>query len=96
MSEIIITPTSILYSGPDAVNLYAVTALRTSLSLYLRTGGRLRPHRGWTLRAALTTASRFTGQRYKASRPEAERAIADLQVWISTMRSALPITESQV
>ena len=92
-SSIHISPSAITYSGPDAVNLYAVSALRSGLSLWLRTNGKLKPHRSWTLHDALRVASKFTGQTYRASRPDAERAIADLRVWIATMQSALPITQ---
>ena len=37
----------------------------------------------------------LTGQRYRTSPAELQRAYADLTVWIETMRSAIPTTIEQ-
>ena len=78
----------IVFSGSDAVTLYAVTVLRSAIRLHKKTG--MLP-RGARVAEMFAYASRFTGQTYK--RGEHDRAIADLDVWIETMASALPIED---
>jgi hypothetical protein len=75
------------FSGPDAVKLFQAAALRSGLGL-MAVG--IKPHRSWTsLRAALETASSYTGKKY-AGKKDIERARADLLTWCETMKAALP------
>jgi len=76
------------YSGPDAVHVFRAKMLRSSIGLHQKTG--LIPTRGVTITKMFKLAGQYTGQTYK--RGEHERCMADLQVWIETMLSALPIT----
>jgi hypothetical protein len=76
---------AVTFSGHDAVACYRVAVLMQSLSL-LSKG--IKPTRGLTMKKALLIAKEYTGQDYK--RTEAERAKADLKVWLETMKSALP------
>ena len=79
----------IVFSGRDAVTLFAVTTLRTMIRSHQKTGMVLA--RGATITKMLAAAGNYTGQTYK--RGEHDRAIADLTVWIETMASALPIED---
>ena len=88
MSEIIISPTSTTYSGPDAVEFFRVHSLRSSILLYHKT--KLIPTRGLGITKMLSLASAITGQKYKRS--ETLRAADDLHIWLCNMRSALPTT----
>jgi len=76
---------AVAFSGPDAVRLYQAAALMSGIGL-LQKG--IKPNRHWTMKAALAMATRFTGNTYK--RNEADRARADLHIWIVTMKAALP------
>lgn len=81
----------ISFVGSDATQLYRAVVLKSSISLHQKCG--MIPTRGMTITKLFQIASEFTGQRYK--RGEHERAIADLTVWIETMKSALPVTDSR-
>lgn len=74
--------------GPDATNLYRAIVLRSSIKLYAATG--MIPTRGVTITKMLAMAGQYTGKKYK--RGQYAEAQADLNVWIETMKSALPIT----
>lgn len=74
------------FSGLDAVHLFRAAVLKSGLGL-LSKG--IRPTQGLSLTKALKMASGYTGKKYK--RGEAERARADLQIWIDTMKAALPV-----
>lgn len=78
------------YIGPDATHLFQARCLVMSLRA-IKSGFRLT--RGATPTAMLKLATKFTGQKYK--RGEYDRAMADVQVWISTMESALPVIEEK-
>ena len=79
------------YNGPDAVNLFRAKMLKASIGLHRKTG--MIPTRGVTITKMFAMATQYTGQKYK--RGEHLRAEEDLQVWISTMISALPITHEE-
>lgn len=79
------------FVGTDAVQLYRAVVLRQSIKMHQQTG--MIPTRGMTITRLMTIATEYTGQRYK--RGEHERALADLTVWIETMKSALPITNAK-
>lgn len=73
------------FSGPDAVELFRVACLASSMGLYkagIRFSGTM------TGAEALKDATRYTGQKYK--RGEYDRAKADLSIWIAEMKAALP------
>lgn len=75
--------------GPDATMLFAAVALRSSINLYMKTG--IIPTRGVTITKMLALAKQYTGKVYKAK--DKEQAIADLDVWIATMKAAMPVVE---
>lgn len=76
--------------GKEAVDVYRVAQLMSSIRMMVKTNGRLIPTRGFTMKKALTMATSYTGVSYK--RTEAEKAIADLKVWLETMKSTIPVT----
>ncbi len=71
----------------DATELYRALQLRSGIKLHKSCGMMLT--RGLTITKLFGMAGHYTGQKYK--RGEHDRAIADLTVWIETMKSALPI-----
>lgn len=76
---------AVSFSGPDAVELFRVACLASAMGLY-KTGLRYRGTMSAT--QALKEAGRYTGQTYK--RGEYDRAKADLNVWVQTMKAAIP------
>jgi hypothetical protein len=84
-SEIIISPGGTTYAGPDATELFRAAALKAALKLAI---AGIPATRGFTLTKGLALCIRYTGRTYR--RTEAAQALADLQVWIETMKSALP------
>lgn len=75
-----------MFAGHDAVHLYRAAVLRSSLKL-LQAG--IRPTRGVTMTKALQMVAEYTGKTYK--RTQSNNAIADLTIWIETMKSAIPV-----
>lgn len=75
------------FTGPDGVALFRAMALRSALKMYAKCG--LKPNRAWTPSVMLQMAAGITGKTYK--RGHYEQAVADLHVWIETMKSAIPI-----
>ena len=80
---------AVTFAGPDAVELFRVATLKTSISLWVKT--KMIPTRGVTITKMLAMATRYTGQRYTPQK--AADAVRDLGVWIATMKSALPVIE---
>jgi hypothetical protein len=74
------------YSGPDATNLFRAMTLRSALKL-AKVG--ISATRGVGPTALLKMAEGYSGKRYK--RGQYDAAVADLTVWIETMKSALPV-----
>lgn len=91
-SYVEVGPSTTSYVGPDAVALFRANALRAGIRLYAETG--LRPSRVWTPSAMLKAAGRITGKTYKRGR--FDEAIADLTVWIETMKLALPVEVTEI
>lgn len=87
-SSIIVNEGSTTFAGPDAVRLYQAAVIRAALKLLIKG---IRPTRGATLTGTLKLAGQYTGTTYKRS--EATLAIADLTIWIETMKSALPVID---
>jgi hypothetical protein len=77
--------------GPDAVNFYRACTLKSSLGLWLKT--KMVPTRGMTITRMLGLVPEYTGKKYTTRQVDA--AIADLDVWICTMRAALPRTRER-
>ena len=77
------------FSGPDAVNLVRAVYLRSHLRLYAKTG--ITPTRTVTGPGMLKIATEYTGKTYK--RGQYIMAAEDLDVWISTMQAALPVSQ---
>lgn len=80
----------IMFSGPDAVNLYRAMSLRASLRIV----GIGMSIKGVSKTRLLQLASEYTGVKYKRS--EYEKAREDLTTWIETMKLALPIEDNRV
>jgi hypothetical protein len=79
------------FIGPDAVELVRVTALRRGILTYQRC--RMIPTRGVTISKMIAAATKITGKKYRFTDEEYLRAAADLQVWIDTMKAALPVVQ---
>ena len=79
------------YFGRDGVELFRVKTLKSSISLWLKCG--LIPTRGVTITKMLKLATHYTGQKYTTKK--AQQAVEDLQAWIDTMSSALPIDDQR-
>lgn len=79
-------------AGPDAVNLYRAITLKQGLLMYQRTGMLLT--RGATPTMLLALAKGYTGKTYKG-KDKYQQAAADVQVWIDTMKAALPVTDNR-
>ena len=78
---------AISFSGTEAVDVFRCATLMSALGL-LKVG--ITPTRGLTMTKALKMATEYTGQAYK--RTEADRARADLKVWLELMKSTIPTT----
>lgn len=78
------------FVGPDATNLFRAVMLRASIKLFADTG--MRPTRGVGMRQMLDMATGYSGKPYNG-RAGLALAMADLDIWINNMRSALPIVE---
>lgn len=79
-----------MFSGPDAVNLYRAMSVRASLRIV----GIGMSIKGVSKTRLLKIASEYTGKQYK--RGEYEKAREDLTTWIETMKLALPIEDNRV
>lgn len=75
------------FVGPDATRLYRATVIKHSIELHSRCG--MLPTRGVSITKLFALATEYTGKAYR--RHEHSRAIADLELWIVTMRAALPV-----
>lgn len=92
-SEITITKGgAVCVSGRDAMAFYRAIQLRAAIRLHAKTG--LIPTRGFGPTKMLAAAGAITGKAYR--RGQAEAAVADLDVWIATMRAALPFSDQRV
>lgn len=89
-SSIHLSASGTMFSGPDAVAYFRARALRAAIQMYVKSNGQIIPTRGMGITKMLATASEFTGNKYK--RTQTAQALADLNIWIATMQSALPIT----
>jgi hypothetical protein len=88
-SHVAFSDHTITFAGPDAVALYRALAIRSAIGLYLKTG--MKVNRAYTPNNMARAAGEICGKTYKRGRGGLEAAHADLQVWIETMKSALPV-----
>lgn len=79
------------FVGPDATELVRASVLISGLRMWARTGGKIILTRGMSSKKLLALAKRYTGKDYK--RGECERAAADVQLWVDTMKAALPVVQ---
>ena len=77
-----------MYSGSDATSLVRAIYAKNALSFYAKTG--MKVTRAVTPTVLLQIATEYTGHKYK--RGQYVKAAEDLDVWINTMRAALPVT----
>ena len=88
--QVHVRPDYVSFDGHDAVRLYQALVLRAGLKLYKSTS--VCPNRTWTPSKMLLLAGVICGKTYK--RGQYQEAITDLNVWIETMKSAIPVTTS--
>jgi hypothetical protein len=88
-SEVVVGAGGTTFAGPDAVKLYAAMTMRSALRM-MKTG--MRPNRAYTPKAVFAKVAEITGKTYK--RGAYDQAIADLTVWIDTMKAAMPVREA--
>lgn len=77
------------YIGPDATHLFRARMVRHALIGWQKF--KMKPTRGVNLTRMLEAASGYTGRKYKKT--QVEEAIQDMDVWIKTMLTALPVEE---
>lgn len=85
---------SVTVAGSDAMHMMRARTLCSGLKLFNSCG--IIPTRGWTAKRMLDAATLYTGQKYKNSKPERERAARDLDTFCNTMRSAIPTIDNRV
>jgi hypothetical protein len=78
--------------GADAMQLMRVRTIKRGLDMYAATGGRMILTRGATPKRLLAIAGEYTGKAYKNTEAGRKACMADLQVWIANMESALPVS----
>lgn len=71
-------------SGRDSVNLFAAMAVKSALSLYIKTG--MKANRAYTPTNMRAFVTRHTGKTYKAR--ELQQAHDDLVQWIEDAKKA--------
>ena len=72
-----------LFEGKDGVAMYQAIALKQAMKLSVLG---IQPGRGWTRKAMLTLATKFTGKEYKRGIKGFEQAQADVSAWIEQPR----------
>lgn len=79
------------FSGAAGVDWFRFNALRSGLSLYVKTG--MVPNRAWTRNTMLSMATGYTEVVYARSKKAAERALADLDAMAAKKAATLTIVE---
>lgn len=80
----------------DAMMLMTAKTIQLGIKTHRQTGGRMKLTRTATITNLLVSANKITGKGpYKKSAQEYERAEADLQIWMNTLKAALPITDER-
>lgn len=80
-------------AGADAMHMMRARTLCSGLKLFNSCG--IIPTRGWTAKRMLEAATQYTGQTYKNSPKERERAAKDLDTFCNLMRSAIPTIDNR-
>ena len=80
---------STAFVGPDAVDLFRVRMLRSALIMHKKC--RMIPTRGMTITKMFAATTQITGKKYK--RGEHDKAIADLDIFLNNLESAMPIVK---
>ena len=78
-------------TGADAMNYFRALHVRMALQMYIKTG--LLPTRGVGPARMLALATEYTGKTYK--RGQHAVALEDIEVWVQTMKAALPIIDER-
>lgn len=84
---------SVSYVGPQATELCVIFTLRSAISLYVKSGGKIIPTRGMTITKMLSRAAQLTGKPYKRS--QGQQAISDLSAKAAALVESLPIISQQ-
>lgn len=75
----------IIFEGKEGVTLYQAIALKHAMKLSMLG---MQPGRGWTRKAMLNLATKFTGKEYKRGVKGLEEAWSDLCDWIEKAKEA--------
>lgn len=84
---------SICVTGKDAAHMMRARTLCSGLRLFNKCG--IIPTRGWTAKRMLGAATEYTGQTYKNTAKDRERAAQDLDTFCNLMRSAIPTIDNR-
>lgn len=84
---------SVTIAGADAMHMMRARTLCSGLKLFNSCG--IIPTRGWTAKRMLGAATEYTGQVYKNTAKDRERAAKDLDTFCGLMRSAIPTTDER-
>ncbi len=90
-ADVTLTDGGTMYAGADATLYFKAAHLRAALRLFARTG--IKPTRGVGGRQLMALATEITGKPYKAR--AYDQAVADLDVWLQTMRGALHVEDQR-
>lgn len=90
-SEIVHHDGGTTITGKDGMNLYRAITLKAALNLYAKT--KMLATRNATPTAMLQMATEYTGKTYK--RGQHAQAAADVDVWVQTMKAAMPVTDER-
>jgi hypothetical protein len=77
------------FIGPDAISVFAAASLASAMRLYAKTG--IKASRFHTPTRMLLKAGAICGKTYKRS--QMLQAAADVEVWLQTMKAALPAVQ---
>lgn len=79
----------------DAVHLYRVATIRASLSMLIKTDGRLRMTRTATPSALLRMTTEMTQKKYPNSKQGWATALADLDTRIAALKASIPVIDNR-
>ena len=90
-SAVFVSDSGTTFVGPDAVLLVQAITLKAGLRLYARSG--IRANRHFSPTSMLQQAASITHKTYK--RGAYSQAADDLQIWVDTMKAALPVERAE-
>ena len=79
----------------DAVHLYRVATIRTSLNLLIKTDGRMRMTRMATPKHLLALTTEMTQKKYPNSKQGWATALADLDTRIAALKASIPVIDNR-